>query len=90
MTYSTMTSSGRTQLVGCDETVLGEWNASNDRGEACKDHAREVEKLHAEDSSRTEEKMEWSVSVKELVVRWEREREERDWRKGGSREGVVK
>lgn len=73
MTYSIVTSSGRTQLVACDETVLGEWNASDNCGEARKNHAREVGKLHAEDSSRTEEKMEWSVSVKESVERWERE-----------------
>jgi hypothetical protein len=69
MTYSTMTYSGRAKLVGCDEIVLGERNASNNRGEARKDHAHEVEKLHADGLLSTEAIMKWSVSVKELVER---------------------
>lgn len=90
MTYSTVTSSGCAQLVGSDEILLSEWNASDDHGEARKDHAHEVEKLHAEDLSRTDERMEWLVSVRELVERWWRERERRDWKEEGSRREVVK
>ena len=57
MTYSTMTYSGRAKLVGYDEIVLGERNASNNCGEARKDHACEVEKLHAEGLLSTEARM---------------------------------